>query len=97
MRATGDILQWSNDAKRGTIHLGGGSHAALLSFAHADCDRKLKDQLRAGDVPPGASVSVRFDIALRKGALAGINVRPAGRKSSPRKAGTRRAKSRRSR
>ena len=97
MHATGHVLQWSNSAKRGTIHLGGGNHAALVSFAHGDCDRKLRDQLRGGDVPPGASVSVRFDIVLREGALAGVRVRPAGKKSSRRKAGVRRAKSRRSR
>jgi hypothetical protein len=69
MRATGHIVQYSPEDKRGMIHLGGKGDTALLSFVLEDCDKAVCDKLLNTAIPEGHPLSVAFDITLKNRGL----------------------------
>jgi hypothetical protein len=84
MLATGHILQYSPTKKRGTLHLGGKGHSALLTFGVEDCTKTVQDELQRGEIPDGPALKVQFNISLRHGGLVGTRIRLADKKPAGR-------------
>lgn len=74
MSGEGTVVQASINDEHGLIHAGGIGHAAFLSFRFADCNAPVLAQLQQGDIPPGSSFPVQFEIVLRSGSLVATNV-----------------------
>lgn len=74
MQGQGFVVQASVNDQRGLIHVGGTDASAFLAFRFADCSSPVQQQLATGDVPPGGSFPVQFQIALNDGHLVAVNV-----------------------
>jgi hypothetical protein len=74
MHGQGFVVQFSINDARGLIHAGGTDQSAFLAFRFANCNGPVQQQLAKGDVPPGPSFAVQFDIVLDNGHLFAVNV-----------------------
>ncbi len=74
MQGQGFVVQFSVNDARGLIHAGGPDHSAFLAFRFADCNGPVQAQLAKGDIPPGPSFPVQFDIVLNNGHLFAVNI-----------------------
>jgi hypothetical protein len=74
MHSQGFVVQASVDDQRGLIHAGGTDQSSFLSFRFADCNGPVQQQLMKGDIPPGPSFPVQFDVTFDNGHLIAVNI-----------------------
>ena len=74
MPSQGFVVQTSVNDQRGLIHAGGTDHSSFLSFAFANCNRPVQEQLHKGDIPPNPSFPVQFDVTFNNGHLIATNI-----------------------
>lgn len=63
---TGSVIVWNDATGMGEVtEDGGGTHF----FERASCTQRLQDTLKDRAIPPGASVRVKFDVAVNNDAI----------------------------
>ncbi len=63
---TGSVTVWNDATGRGEVtEDAGGTHF----FERASCSQRLQDALKNKAIPPGASVGVKFNVAVNDGAI----------------------------